>query len=104
MPIARLLHRLSWVYWCYSISGLLHFGDLIISPTSGVQQGDPLRLLLFSLTMSELLKSIKSFSGVDLQLRYLDDGTLIGPIAVIARMLREMENLGPSFGLHLNDS
>ena len=53
----------------------------MIPAASGVQQVDPFSPVLFPLTLSELLKSIKSSSEVDLQLWYdLDDGTLISPI------------------------
>ena len=39
----------AWVQWCYCCAGELHFGPHCISSTTGVQQGDPLGPLLFSL-------------------------------------------------------
>ena len=37
-----------------------------------------------------------------LDLRYLDDGTFIGPRHTIASMSDSFQTRGPSFGLHLN--
>ncbi len=87
-------------YWCYYYhSAQLRFGHHALLSTSGVQQGDPLGPLLFSLTLSELLKMIKIPEEVKLN---LDDGVLIGPRPMIADILSQIQNQGKQFGLLLN--
>ena len=44
-----------WAEWCYSQSSHLYFGSSTISSERGVQQGDPLGPLLFSLALQPLL-------------------------------------------------
>ena len=63
-----------FVHSAYSQSSLLFFGDNIIESAEGVQQGDPLGPLLFSLTIHPILKMLKS----ELRIFYLDDGTMGG--------------------------
>lgn len=58
----------------YLEPSLLSFNDRIILSQRGVQQGDPLGPALFSLTLHPIINSLKS----DLNLWYLDDGTLCG--------------------------
>ena len=63
-----------WVQWCGTSAGELRFGSHRILSTAGVQQGDPLGLLLFSLVILQLLDDIGPLSGMQLNLWYLDDG------------------------------
>ena len=81
------LHRLhkdlrdlfSWAVWSYQCAGELCFGKRRLLSKAGVQQGDPLGPLLFSLVLLELLDDIaKEVAALRLQLWYLDDGTFIG--------------------------
>ena len=48
-----------WVKICYGESSHLTFGDSNISSEAGVQQGDPLRPILFSLLLQPALKELK---------------------------------------------
>ncbi len=92
----------NWAYWCYYHPAQLRFGHHALLSTSRVQQGDPLGPLLFSLTLSELLKMIKIPEEVKLNTWYLDDGALIGPRPVIADILSQIQNQRKQFGLLLN--
>ena len=65
----------AYVYQCYANCSSLYFGDQdTIKSKEGVQQGDPLGPLLFSLSINDHVKSCKS----PLNIWYLDDGTLGG--------------------------
>ena len=52
---ADLLELFAWVQWCYCCAGELRFGPHRILSTTGVQQGDPLGPLLFSLVLRDFL-------------------------------------------------
>jgi hypothetical protein len=63
----------------YTHAGRLYYEDHVFSLTSGVNQGDPLAGLLFSLTLHALLPKVYNIIP-DLQLNvwYLDDGKIVG--------------------------
>ena len=104
------LHRLhssfpelvAWVHWCYHCQGELRFGPHPLKSSAGVQQGDPLGPLLFSLVLLELQDTIGHIEGLDLSVWYLDDGTFIGTRTAVAQLLHNLQSHGPAFGLHLN--
>ncbi|GJV26568.1 hypothetical protein Tco_1379263 [Tanacetum coccineum] len=53
----------------------------------GVQQGDPLGPLLFSLVLHPLICKIRDSFNLYLQAWYLDDGTIIGDTLVVGKVL-----------------
>lgn len=87
---------------CYARPARLYYDQYILSSTLGVQQGDPIGPLLFSLTLHPLVKYINSRCKLDLHAWYLDDGTSIGDTLEVAKALSIIESEGPSRGLHLN--
>ncbi|KAL5481702.1 hypothetical protein EMCRGX_G021929 [Ephydatia muelleri] len=73
---------LPWVVWCYGTHPFLWH------PQFGVQQGDPLRPLLFSLVLQKLAASIDADEEcIDLLFHawYLDDGVLAGNRLAVSR-------------------
>ena len=71
----------------------------------GVQQGDPLGPLLFSLALHKLVSTIDAddecFSLL-LQAWYLDDGVLAGSRPAVLRAVHLLEEFGPALGIHIN--
>ena len=85
------------VHSCYAFPSSLFWEDKIIQSAEGVQQGDPLGPLLFSLTIHRFTCRLQS----ELCICYLDDITLGGQVQSIledAEVVSSMERVG----LHLN--
>ena len=88
-----------FVSTCYSSSSHLCFGNFLISSEEGVQQGDPLGPLLFCATSLRLAKLMKS----ELNVWYMDDGTLGGDADVLLVDFNTVRRVGQEFGLELNE-
>nr|GEW29921.1 putative reverse transcriptase domain-containing protein [Tanacetum cinerariifolium] len=67
-----------------------------------VQQGDPLRPLLFSLILHPLLHKIKDSCKLLLHAWYLNNGIIIGDSEEVVRVLDIIKVSGPCLGLELN--
>ena len=99
---ADLPELFAWVQWCYCCAGELRFGPHRILSTTGVQQGDPLGPLLFSLVLRDFLSNCPVPDGLHFQLWYLDDGILVGTPSALSSFLDDLQLRGPSYGLHPN--
>ena len=94
-----------WVSWCYGQHPLLWHSLGCLTSESGVQQGDPLGLLLFSLVLNILVKAISTTcSNLLNHAWYMDDGVLAGPRATLCRAITLLQSEGPALGIHINMS
>eukprot|EP00731_Ephydatia_muelleri_P029957 Em0021g480a len=89
------------------IAGTLFCGTPweIYQSQSGVQQGDPMGPLLFSLVLNVVIKVIATHPECcDLcyHVWYLDDGVLAGPSSHVRKALDLLMELGPPLGLRVN--
>lgn len=102
---SRLPALSHWIESVYSVQPVLRFGSHIILSCAGVQQGDPLGPLCFSLTLQSLIEKIQE-QAMDIRLNawLLDDGTLVGKEAHLQRALDIIESDGPALGLRMNRS
>ena len=89
---------LGYVDSAYGSSTHLSFGEYTVKSDEGVQQGDPLGPLLFSLAINPLLTEIKSefVSG------YLDDISIGGEAGGVANDVLRLERGAKDRGLVLN--
>ena len=98
MECRRRLPGLSaWIESCYSCHPLLHLGKDVIHSCCGVQQGDPLDPLGFSLTLHPIVERIKAeVPSLALNAWYLDDGTPVGPLEGLSAALDIIERASTS--------
>ncbi|GJV51016.1 putative reverse transcriptase domain-containing protein [Tanacetum coccineum] len=92
----------SKIYDLMHAIGINPRGDTHIWSTTGMQQGDPLRPLLFALILHQLLHKIKDGCKLLLHAWYHDDGTLIGDSEEVDRVLDIIKVSGPGLGLEIN--
>ena len=91
---------LNFVKLCYDQSSPLCFGDYTLLSDEGAQQGDPLGPLLFCLTTKRLTRNISS----ELNLWYLDDGSVGGDIDVLIRDFQTVRQQAAELGLIINEA
>ena len=100
---SRILSMSAWLECCYGIQPLLHFGDDINRSCCGVQQCDPLGPLGFPLALQPILEQInRDVLGLLMNVWYLDDWSLCGPVSDLCAALDILEAEGPSRGLLLD--
>ena len=78
-------------------------GTIHSSAAVGSQQGDPLVLLCFALTLQQVIERInRDVPNLLCNAWYLDDGTLCGTPQDLAAALKIIEEEGPLRGLHVS--
>ncbi|XP_065315162.1 uncharacterized protein LOC135924043 [Gordionus sp. m RMFG-2023] len=87
---------------CYGFPSLLKFGEFSISSEEGIQQGDPLGPLLFTIGIHDLIKNLKTNFQLDLNLWYLDDGSFGGSLSNVMSAIEYVEMEASKIGLSLN--
>ena len=99
--IADTIHGIyQFCHLAYQQNSVLNFGQHAIYSQEGVQQGDPLGPLQFCLAVHPLLSSMTS----SLNIGYMNDFTLGGPIQSVAADVATIRSKGITIGLTLNPS
>lgn len=86
----------AWIESSYGSRPFLHLGDRLIRSSCGVQQGDPLGPLAFSLALQPITEQIKREAPtLAFSCWYLDDGVICGPPEALRQALDIIEKEGP---------
>ena len=93
----------AWVEYCYHCAPILYAGDHNkVASCMGVQQGDPLGPLLFSVVLHGFLKELEAqVPDLVLNVWFLDDGTIIGTKRQLLEVMKVLEE-NTLRGLHPN--
>ena len=94
----------SWASWCYSLPSRLVYNGRVINSNAGVQQGDNLGPLLFSLALHPALQRLKAVPGIDVVIGYLDDVVIAGDAEAVGAALGILQATLPDLALGLNAS
>ena len=92
------LNYIHFFHLAYNFDSVFIFGDRQIISEVSAQQGDPLRLLMFCLTIHHILKSLNSIFVIG----FMDDVTLGGPRDIVANNVNSVIAEGTNIGLYLN--
>ena len=95
--LANFPELLPWVVWCYSQHPTLWHPLGVLHSASGVQQGDPLGPLLFSIVLQSILKYFAEdaqCNSLDVNCWYIDDGVLAGDTAALVKAVHLLDTYG----------
>ena len=96
-----------WAEWCYGQPSNLYFGAHTLISERGVQQGDPLGPMFFSLALQPLLLQLHegiSDEGLQLVFSFLDDLVLAGEQHAVAGAFHAFKSSALNIGLEFNTS
>lgn len=88
------------VWQSYSSASPLYIDNKKIWSRTGIQQGDPLSSLLFSLAVDDVAKT----ADTDINVWYLDDATLGGPLELVTRNIQRITTSLEKLGLKINST
>ena len=94
---------LPWVAWCYASPSKLQFGKECVTSSCGVQQGDPLGPLLFSLAIAPVAEEVKQIKGIHGAVWYLDDGVIMGSGYAVGQAYRLIVERCKHLGLQVRE-
>ena len=97
--LERMQEKYRFCYLTYDESSALKFFSHTVSSQERVQEGDPLSLLLFCLSIHPLLLACLS----QLKITYMNDITLGGPATVVVADVALVKAQGIPFDLALNE-
>ncbi len=86
----------------YGCAARQYVGQHLVESTTGIQQGDSLSPLLFSLTVHPLVRKFHEECTEMHQGWYLDDGTFVGPRPVVQHSVQLFVDRAQACGLSLN--
>jgi hypothetical protein len=94
---------LPWAVTSYSAPSHLRFGSADIPSATGFHQGDPLAALLFALVLHPIILKIRErVPSLDLNVWFLDDGTMVGTLEELELVVDILSTDGPAKGLILS--
>jgi hypothetical protein len=97
-----------YAFAAYASPSVLYFGDFKIMSRAGVQQGDPLGPLFFSIAIALIRDRVfqamppELRDAIDFEVSYLDDLTVAGSAPAVRSFLTHLVAVSAQFGLHLN--
>jgi hypothetical protein len=97
-----------YAFAAYATPSVLYLGDHKIMSCAGVQQGDPLGPLLFSIAIALIRDRVLEAmtpelrDAIEFEVSYLDDLTIAGPAPAVRDFLTHLVSISAEFGLHLN--
>jgi hypothetical protein len=107
--LSRLVPGLCpYAFAAYASPSVLYFGDYKIMSRAGVQQGDPLGPLFFSIAIALIRDRVfeamppELRDAIDFEVSYLDDLTVAGSASAVRSFLTHLVAVSAEFGLHLN--
>ena len=92
-----------WAQWCLNGRSRVYHNAHVISCSTGVQQGDPLAPVLFSVGLHKVIEQLLAIPEIR-QLWFLDDGVIRGKATDVRRALTIMTSELANVNLSINQA